>query len=148
MNYPRLKAALLRDEGFRSKVYSDVDGKPARDPKGGKLTVGIGRNLEDRGLTEKEALFLLENDIYACEADLDRAIPWWRTRTEPRQEAMVNMCFNLGIKGFLGFKNTLEHIKAGRYEQASRAMMQSKWARQVGVRAQRLAKQILTGEAQ
>jgi len=63
-----------------------------------------------------------------------------------RQAVLIDMCFNLGIRGLLGFKNTLASVAVGKYEQASRQMLESKWATQVKTRAVRLAKMMATDE--
>ena len=137
MSRDRLLRHLERDEGLRLKPYTDTVGK---------LTIGIGRNLTDVGISEGEARALLENDIDRAEANLDRALPWWRGLDAVRQEIMVNLTFNLGIGGLLTFKNTLAAIKAGLWANAARGLRASKWARQVGARAERLASAMETGK--
>lgn len=124
-------------EGFRSKPYKDSVGK---------LTIGIGRNIEDRGITRAEAEFLLSNDIKLSEAELQDRLPWFRDLSEVRQAVLVDMHFNMGWSTLSTFKNTLALIKSGQYEEASKAMLQSKWARQVGNRAVRLSTMMRTGE--
>jgi lysozyme len=126
----KLAAELFRDEDCKLKPY--------RDPVG-KLTIGIGRNLDDVGISREEAEHLLHNDIAEVILDLDRALPWWRSLDEVRQRVLANMAFNMGIVKLGTFKNTLRFIQAGRYLEAAQAMLDSKWARQVGPRAERLA---------
>lgn len=129
---------LLRlHEGTRRKPYRDTVGK---------LTVGVGRNLDDKGLRDDEIALMLTNDIKECEADLDRALPWWRTLNAPRQHVLLDMCFNLGLTKLLGFKNTLKYIQQGNWAQAKANMLQSLWARQVGSRAVRLGQMMEQGE--
>lgn len=130
MNDHRLAKQLVSDEGLRLKPYRCT---------AGKLTIGVGRNLDDRGITEAEALVLLQNDINAFWGQLVVALPWVPNAPEPVQEALLNMCFNLGLGGLLTFKQTLALIKAGSYAEAAKAMLASKWAGQVGARAERLA---------
>ncbi|ARP86308.1 glycoside hydrolase family protein [Bordetella genomosp. 9] len=131
-----LQAELWRDEGERLKPYRDTVGK---------LTIGIGRNLDDVGISHEEALMLLANDIVRAEKWLDRNLPWWGSLDDVRQRVMVNMAFNLGGK-LLTFKNTLKAIQSHDWQQAHDGMLDSLWAKQVGQRAQRLAKMMLTGE--
>ncbi|HEX8875378.1 MAG TPA: glycoside hydrolase family protein, partial [Phycisphaerales bacterium] len=121
---------LHRDEGLRLKPYRCT---------AGKLTIGVGRNLDDVGITAEEADYLLRNDVYRAEAALDRQLPWWRNLSDVRQRVILNMAFNLGMAGLLSFKTTLGHVEAGRYLEAAQSMLASKWARQVGPRAERLA---------
>lgn len=130
MNIHQMKAELIRDEGLKLKPYRDTVGK---------LTIGVGRNLDDVGISEAEAATLLESDIARTAKALDLNLPWWITLSEERQRVMLNMAFNMGIRGLLGFKNTLAAIQAGKFEDAANGMLASKWAGQVGNRAQRLA---------
>ena len=101
--------------------------------------------MDDKGLSKAEISILLSNDINACEADLDREMPWWRRLTDNRQRVMLNMCFNLGITRLKGFKNMLRDVQNGLYDQAAVEMLDSLWARQVGGRAVRLAKMMKNG---
>jgi len=130
MNFQRVMDQLVADEGLRLKPY--------RCPAG-KLTIGAGRNLDDRGITPAEAMFLLGNDIGDFWARLRDALPWLATAPDPVQEALLNMAFNLGVSGLLEFRQTLALIQARQYAQAADAMLKSKWAGQVGDRAKRLA---------
>jgi lysozyme len=125
-----LEAQLARHEGFRAHVYQC----PA-----GKWTVGYGRNLEDNGITEAEALMLLRNDIAACSSELHAALPWSLRLPQPAQDVLINMAFNMGTRGLLKFKNFLAALQFGDYEQASKEMLASLWAKQVGKRAHELA---------
>lgn len=136
MNRAKLISQLYEDEGKRSKPYKCT---------AGKTTIGVGRNLDDRGLSDDEIAYLLNNDITNCERDLDRALPWWKDMDDARRNVLVNMCFNLGISRLLGFKNTLGLIQSKRYDAAAAAMLESKWADQVGIRAARLARVMRTG---
>ena len=130
MNLQELKAQLVRHEGMVLKVYRDSLGIP---------TIGVGRNLQDVGVTEAEALMLLDHDILGVLDDLDRECPWWRQMSEERQIVLADMCFNLGISRLLGFKNTLAAMQEGRWDDAAKEMLDSKWAKQVGKRAITLA---------
>ncbi len=136
MNLLLLKSELVRDEGVRLKPYRCT---------AGKLTIGVGRNLEDRGITTREAQMLLENDIADVVLELRAAIPWIDELSDARQRVLVNMGFNLGVPGLLKFKNTLAMIRNHQYVEASKAMLDSKWAKQVGDRATRLAKMMKDG---
>lgn len=130
MNLGALKQQLVQHEALRLKPYKDTVGK---------LTIGVGRNLDDVGISEAEAMFLLESDISAVCKDLDRVFPWWQEMTENRQLVLADMCFNLGINRLQGFKNALAAMKEGRYEAAAVEMLDSTWAKQVGRRADTLA---------
>jgi len=134
----RIKEQLVRHEGLRLKPYRCT---------AGKLTIGIGRNLEDRGISQKEAYAMLERDIQDCEQWLIDEIPEiYNKLDEVRQSVLLNMCFNLGIKGLLEFKNTLAFIDAGDWERAANGMLASKWAKQVGRRAIELSELMRKGK--
>ena len=134
----RIKAQLVRHEGLRLKPYRCT---------AGKLTIGIGRNLEDRGISQKEAYAMLERDILDFEQQLLNEIPdVYNGLDEVRQSVLLNMCFNLGIKGLLEFKNTLSYIGAGDWERAANGMLASKWAKQVGMRAIELSELMRKGQ--
>lgn len=112
----------------------------------GKLTIGVGRNLEDRGISAEESAMLLSNDISREERELLAALPWVAKLSEVRQRVLLDMSFNLGLEGLLAFKRTLAAIQAGQYQQAAGMMLESLWARQVGQRAQRLSQMMATGQ--
>jgi len=137
MDIDRLIAQLKVHEGVRSKVYLDTEGIE---------TIGVGRNLRDRGLSDDEIEFLLANDIRDFQEEVDRTFGWWSDLDDVRQRVIVDMAFNMGLGSLSKFKNTLGHIEAGRYEEASVEMLDSKWARQVGNRAQCLSNMMKTGE--
>ena len=136
MNNLKLIDELERDEGLRLKVYADQLGIP---------TVGIGRNLRDKGITRGEAYHLLNNDIDEIQADLDAALPWWRRLDEVRQRVLANMCFNLGIHGLLKFEHMLAHAMISEFDMAAAEMVGTAWAKQVGPRAVRLAEMMRHG---
>ena len=135
------RAAMTRQlrlhEGERLKPYRCT---------AGKLTIGVGRNLEDRGISREESAMLLANDIAREERELLRALPWVAKLDEVRQRVLLDMSFNLGLVGLLNFKNTLATIQAGDYQRAAAMMLDSKWARQVGQRAERLSRMMATGK--
>lgn len=139
MNKSKLSEQLKKHEGLRLKPYTDTVGK---------LTLGIGRNLEDKGITEQEALFMLNNDVNYFYTNLTKILPWIARLDDARQNVLVNMAFNLGVAGLMSFKNTLKLVEKGHYVAGASAMLDSKWARQVGYRAEELAEQMRTGEYQ
>lgn len=125
-----LKTALIHDEGLKLKPYRDTEGK---------LTIGVGRNLEALGISEEEAMVLLSNDIDWVMSELDSALSWWRLKPLPVQCGMANMMFNMGYPKFSGFNRMLTALKNDDFEAAANEALQSKWAAQVGRRADRIA---------
>ena len=136
MNRDLLTADLERDEGLRLKAYQCTSGK---------WTIGLGRNIEDLGITKAEAYMLLGGDIDRISAELDKALPWWRSLSEPRARALFNLTFNMGIARLLGFPKMLAALKAGEYAEAARQLLDSRYAQQVGSRANRVAALIEKG---
>jgi len=132
----RLGVQLNLDEGRKEKPYTDTVGK---------ITIGVGHNLTDKGLPQQIIDMLLEIDIDDAERDLVNNLPWYGMLDPIRQEVLVNMCFNMGWPVLAQFKNTLDLIKTGQYDKAADAMLASKWAKQVGARANRLASKMRNG---
>jgi lysozyme len=132
----RLLDQLKADEGFSAKPYKDTEGK---------LTVGYGYNL-DAGMTYEEAELLLRHRAQRAADELARAWPPLAGLDAARRDAVLNMAYNLGVSKLLAFKRTLHALEEGRWADAAAAALDSKWARQVGARARRVAA-ALRGEA-
>lgn len=135
-----LARQLRRDEGVVEHAYIDSEGW---------TTIGVGRLIDKRKggrLRDDEIEFLLQNDITEKTVELMRRAPWVADLDDARQGVLINMAFNLGVSGLLGFRKTLALIEAGDYAKASVEMLDSKWARQVKGRATRLSEQMRTGE--
>jgi lysozyme len=131
-----LMQELVRDEGVRLKPYRCT---------AGKLTIGVGRNIDDRGITNAEAMYLLNNDVAICESELTAVLPNWRELSDTRQRVMLNMVFNLGRDRLSKFTKFIGCMKLGDFEGAAKEMMDSAWAAQVGQRAVRLRDMMLRG---
>lgn len=131
MSLEFLKDDLIRDEGVRLKPYRDSVGK---------LTIGVGRNLDDNGISDGESEYLLANDIIAVLDALDRNIPWWRSAPGNVQRGLANMAFNLGSTKLSKFVKMLAALEALNYQKAADEALDSKWATQVGPRAERIAR--------
>lgn len=134
-----LTTQLRRDEGEVLSAYQDSLGY---------WTIGVGRLIDKRkggGLSVEESAYLLNNDIDKRVAELRSRLPWTQKLDNVRFGALVNMSFQLGVDGLLGFKNTLALIEEGKYTFAADNMLKSKWAEQTPARAKRLADQMRTG---
>lgn len=121
---------LERDEGVKLAPYHDTVGK---------LTIGVGRNLDDVGISNEEARFLLMNDIKRTVKELNTSLAWWDGLPDNAKLALVNMAFNLGTSRLLGFKNMIKALYEGDFALAATEALDSKWAGQVGARAFRIA---------
>lgn len=134
MNKDRLKNNLVREEGLRLKPYY-CTGEPPQ------LTIGVGRNLESRGITEATADQMLDEDINICIAELQANIPNFNEHPDAVQETLVDLCFNLGISRLKKFKQTLRYIdeglETGNYTKAAVELLKSAYARQLPNRARR-----------
>ena len=137
----QLTAQLRRDEGTKAAAYNDSLGF---------LTIGVGRLIDSRkpgsGLRPDEIDYLLRNDINDRTQALTKALPWFSALDDARRGVLINMAFQLGTAGLLGFKSTLALAAAGKYAEAAEQMLKSKWAAQTPARAKRLAEQMKTGE--
>ena len=131
-----IEEQLILHEGLRLKSYIC----PA-----GKLTIGVGRNLDDKGITEAEAMFLLKNDIDKVIKDLSK-YKWFNDLYPVRQKVIVDMAFNLGIAGLLKFKKMIAAFEEKDYEKAADEMVDSRWYKQVGERGKRLENMIRSGD--
>jgi lysozyme len=137
---------LIQNEGLKLTPYRCTRGK---------LTIGVGRNLEDnpltfaekqavgdwrKGITKNAALMLLRNDITRTLADLQEIIPNWEKLAEDRQYALLDMCFQLGLGGLLKFKRMLSYVAKENFEMAAYECLNSAYAKQTPKRAQRIAR--------
>lgn len=143
----KLIAELERDEGIRGDLYDDATGKAIT--KGsvviGNPTIGIGHCCSTNPLSQPEIEYIFQNDLAEVETDLTVNLPWWRTLDDVRQRALINLCFNLGINGLLGFKNTLKAIKDGNWPLAAIGLRGSLADHQEPARIERIAKMMETG---
>lgn len=132
----KLRGLLLQHESFRQFPYTDTTGH---------LTIGIGRNLDARGISQNEAFTLLDDDIQYFSSKLNSILPFFDSLDEIRQIVLIDMCFNLGVNGFLEFKDMLACLDQKDYEGATQALLHSKAATQCPDRYQTLAVIMRTG---
>lgn len=136
--YKKLEDQLNHHEGRKKKVYRC---------SAGYLTIGVGRNLEDRGLSEDEITYLLKNDVKTEVAALTRNLPFFPSLNEARQDAFINLSFNMGITRLLGFKKTIALAAQGKWNECADELLDSKWARSdvAEWRSKEVSEQIRTG---
>lgn len=133
-------------EAFRSHaIWAEAKRNFPYEDTVGKVTIGIGRNLDDVGLSDAEVDYLFTNDYHRTLSEAQR-FPWFEDLNEARKLVVMDMIFNLGLKRFSGFVRTIAAIEAQNYEAAAAQMLDSKWARQVGRRAQLNAITMKTGK--
>ena len=114
-----------------------------------KTTIGVGRNIDPSGgigLSHDEIDYLLANDIKRVEAELLRAFSWYDDLNQPRKDAMIDMCFNMGLPRLMKFKKALAGMAMVDYNAASIEFLDSRWAKQVGQRAITITDIIRSGE--
>jgi lysozyme len=143
---------LIFHEGLKLKPYKCT---------AGKWTIGVGRCYEtnpftaeelkaigdwEHGITKNAALTLLRNDIASCKKQLLAKFPFYKNLDKERQYALLDMCFQLGIKGLSKFKKMIKALENNNYEQASSECLNSDYAKQTPARAKRIANLIKTGE--
>ena len=132
---PTIEEQLILHEGLKLKPYRCT---------AGKLTIGVGRNLDDKGISKEEALFLLRNDIHEVMDALEKH-EWYLALDPIRQKVVIDMAYNLGVGGLLKFRKMIAALERGDYEGAADQMLDSRWAEQVGMRATRLAEMMRSG---
>lgn len=126
---------LIRDEGMKLRVYLDSKGK---------MTIGVGRNLEDVGISEDEAMLLLKNDVAAANKEASK-YSWFSGLDPVRQDVIVCMMFNLGSSKFSEFKRLFTALENHDFNSAASEMLDSRWAGEVGKRAANLAQVMKSG---
>jgi len=131
-----LEQQLIAHEGISLKPYLC----PA-----GKLTIGVGRNLDANGISSAEAMLMLRHDILVARLSLEKVLPGFLALSPPRRRVLIDMCFNLGLPRLLGFKKMLAAVLAKDFNRAADEMLASAWSTQVGQRAQTLATMMREG---
>ena len=133
---------LRRHEGVRSHAYKCSEEM---------ITVGVGRNIDENGglgLSEDEIDYLLENDITRVRQELTDTYFWFPALNEARQDAMIDISFNLGQTRLRGFVKAVEAMSREQFDIAADEFMDSRWSQQVGNRAVEVTEMIRTGEYQ
>lgn len=139
------KERVKLEEGFRAEAYLDTTGN---------WTIGFGHHDKNvhAGMvwSEEEAESQLDVDIANVTKALDTSLVfgWWRELNQPRQDVILDMAFNMGLRTFTGFTTFLVLTKAGKYAEAAADGLTTRWAKQVKGRAVRLMKQLESGEWQ
>jgi len=133
MDMERIKTTLIRHEGIELKPYRCTSDK---------LTIGVGRNLDDNGITHTTAMQMLDEDITSAIEDLRRNMTWFDDAPGVIQEALVNLTFNMGIVRLMQFRKTLIYLREGAWLKAADELLDSRYATQVGRRAHEVADMI------
>lgn len=135
MNLQKLKDQLIVHEGLKLKAYTDTVGK---------ITIGVGHNITDLGLTKSQVLGILDDDVANTLKFLDTQ-PWFLALDEVRQRAIADMTFNL-MEKILQFHGMIAALNSKDWNAAADHLLGSLFAHQVGKRAEDLAKMIRTGQ--
>lgn len=133
MDYETIKNQLIAHEGLRLKPYKCT---------AGKTTIGVGRNLDDVGISEREALIMLGNDIEACVKDLREIFDQFDVFHPNIQHVLIDMRFQLGMKGFLGFAKMIQAVEHRDWPEMIVQMKDSAWYTQTTNRAEDLIQMI------
>ena len=133
-----LQALLIRHEGLRLKPYKCT---------AGRTSIGVGRNLDDNGITEGEAMAMLDRDIAVTVAALRDEFLWFADLDRTRKDAVISLGFNMGCRKLGTFKKFIAAMVAKEYENAAAEILDSTYATQVGKRAIELAAMIRSGQS-
>lgn len=142
-----LVSDLQRDEDWRGFLYDDATGGkigPGSFVRGNP-TIGYGFALNVAPLTQSESLPILNVRAQAVIANLLIALPWMISLSEPRQRALNNMAYNMGVAGLSKFGAFLGLMKQGKFADAADDLQKTAWYSQVGDRSKRIAAVIRTG---
>jgi len=132
-----LKKRIKKHEGLRLKVYKDSVGVS---------TIGYGRNLESRGITEEEAEFLFQNDFILAKTNYEKLSRFVKdVCNDARKGVLIEMIFQLGYGGVFNFKRMLAAIEEEEFDTAADEMLDSKWAKQTPQRANFLSRIMRNG---
>ena len=132
---------LRKHEGVETHAY-----KCTAD----KTTIGVGRNIDPNGgigLSNDEIDYLLANDVARVNKELIISFPWFAELDEVRKDAIMDMCFNMGLPRLMQFKKALGAMSAKNYDSAAVEFLDSRWAKQVGQRAISITDIIRSGES-
>jgi len=135
----KLISMLKRHEGVETHAYKCSENK---------TTIGVGRNVDKGGglgLSDDEVNYLLQNDIDRVISELNSEYDWFSDLDEVRQDAMIDISFNLGQTRLRAFKNALSAMAEGDWGEAADQFMDSRWSGQVGKRSNHLTDMIRTG---
>jgi len=133
----QLEELIAGHEGLRLDLYQDTVGK---------WTIGYGHNIEDNGITKWTAEQMLTADVNHAHLECYQTFIWFKLLDEVRQAVIVDMVFNMGMPRFKGFKKTIKYISKNLFETASVEMLDSKWAKQVKGRSEKLSQMMRKGE--
>lgn len=131
-----LRNLLIRHEGRSKKPYKDSLGK---------ITIGCGRCLDTKGLSDTEIDYLLTNDIKEVINLMSENFEVYNELDPVRQDVLASMCFNVGLKGISEFRRMWAAISRHDYIMAANEMLTSAWSAQVGKRAVELADMMRSG---
>ena len=141
----RYRRLAIQSEAYRTRPYDDKTGKAPVLATGGKITIGIGHNLTDLGLSARVIDMIFEEDFTTALLDL-QTFPWWGGLDDVRQLAIMDLRFNLGPSRFRLFSITLGYVADGNFIGAARAFRANrKYFAQTGRRAERIAHMLETG---
>ena len=130
MNREAVRKRLIEEEGLRLFPYTCTSDK---------LPLGVGRNIQDRGISDITALQMLDEDIDLCVHELEKNISWWDEAPAGIQEVLIDLCFNMGISRLMLFTKTLQYLSHGDMENAADELLDSRYATMVPKRAKRNA---------
>ncbi len=126
LDFDLLKKRLVDFEGLVLKPYHCSQNY---------LSIGVGRNVDSNGITEEEAMYLLDNDIHKVIEQLDKQWEVWRTFPDAAKYVCIDVAFNMGINTWMSFRKTRAYMELGEWEKAASEILDSKYAEQVGRRA-------------
>ena len=123
-------AEIKRHEGFSPTVYKCTEGYD---------TIGYGFAIKDLDIDEDVADFILMKKLHTLLQRISVAFPWFQDIDDIAKSVVINMCYQLGLRGFSKFKKTIYLLETNQYQEASIEMLDSLWAKQTRNRAKELS---------
>jgi lysozyme len=136
VNFQKLRATLADAEFEALSLYKDTTGN---------WTIGIGHNLTAKGISKGVMEMMFAEDVREAQDTLTKLVPDWRRFNEPRQNALVELAFNMGGK-LASFAHMLRAVNSDDWDRAADELQDSLWFRQVGRRGPRLVRTLRTGQ--
>ena len=135
---------IKKSEGFRSKVYR-CTGKTTsdnRDGSSGYDTIGYGFAIKDLVIDEDIATMILERKLGELKLRIHKNFPFVLDLPEDIQDVVIEMCYQMGLKGFSKFKKTIAFLRLGKYREAATEMLDSRWSQQTPNRSKKLSDKV------
>ena len=123
--------------------YKTADGKEVSEDF---YTIGYGFRVDYLELDEDIAEMILQRKLDSLIERIELNLPFVKDLPESVRDVVIEMCYQMGLTGFMKFKKTIAFLRLGKFNEASVEMCDSKWFHQTPNRAKKLAKIVREAE--